>query len=392
MLVYMIIIWSLIRVSFNFKRLGLHLNSENQTLVFDAMTGGDNIAPAPLGEVLRSKGNHGKLIVHCLFPNVLKDWKDPYAGSRINVPLNESQLRQNRIDQFLNREAETSKFNDEKLKEEEMAPKASGSNHWHMTEDPEPEIQPKVKPEFKPNPQFFTNPNVIDLVESSDDDIEIVGNRKPFVMDLTVDENNFKKRPSNVFESTIVQRAEAVNQSFEKPKPKQLSRLLSEVDDEIESLNESVEAMDVDSSGDSDALVINESPQQSKVRTPEQTKPPQPFITPGRVKQSEFKMANVTLDSSSSSLERSLDLSKNTSEVLCETLSEDEEMETNPNSSDNLFDQSESVQSSQPVSEPAQTPSTKFRRRSQLPFRPETRDDSADAEIEDFNGSIIMSG
>ena len=307
--------------------------------------------------------------------------------------MNESQLRQNRIDQFFDREAESSKFNDDKLKDDEMAPKASGSNHWHMNEDTEEnlETKPKVNPEYKPNPQFFTNPNVIDLVESSDDDIEVVGTQKPFVMDLTVDENSFKKRPSNIFESTVMQRVEVANQSFEKPKPKQLSRLVSEVDDEIESLNESVDAMEVDDSDDSDALVINESPQQSNLRTPESKKPVQPFITPGRVKQSEFKMANVTLDSSSSSLERSLNLTKDASEVLCETLSEDEEMDTNPNSSENLFDQSASVQSSQSASEPAQTPSTKFRRRSQLPVRPETRDDSADAEIEDFNGSIIMS-
>ena len=355
----------------------------------------ENILGAPLGEVLTSKGNHGKLKFDFIHSDNFIDWRDPYkgsnTGSNINVPLNESQLRQHRMDQYFDREAEASKFNDVKLKEDEMAPKASGSNHWHMTE--EPEEKPDAKPAYKPNPQFFTNPNVIDLVESSDDDLEVLSTtRKPFVMDLTVDEENFKMRRSNIFNSTVAQRVEVVNQSFEKPKPKQLSRLVSEVDDEVESLNESVEAMEVDNS-DYDALVINESPQRSLVRTPEAKKPTQPFVTPGRVKQSDFKMANVPLDSSSSSLERSLDVTKEISEVISETLdSEDEEMETNPNSSENLFDQSESVQSSQPLSEPAQTPSTKFRRRSQLPVRPETRDDSADAEIEDFNGSIVMSG
>ena len=38
-----------------------------------------------------------------------------------------------------------------------------------------------------------------------------------------------------------------------------------------------------------------------------------------------------------------------------------------------------------------QTPSTKFRRRSQLPLRPETHDDSNEKELEDFNGSIRRS-
>ena len=170
------------------------------------------------------------------------------------------------------------------------------------------------------------------------------------------------------------------------PKPSQISRLKNEVETEIDSLNQSVEQMDIDGD-DTEGLVIDES-------TPPRESRPAPNITnaftPGKVKASEFKL-DVTLDSSSSSLQDLPELKSDDEEMSTNVQTLDSESDNECDTSNNLFNQSSSNKSSSIEQPTEQTPSTKFRRRSQLPLRLETHDDSNEKELEDFNGSIRRS-
>ena len=248
-----------------------------------------------------------------------------------------------------------------------MAAKASTDNHWQIHDDDELSTKKKES-------------EVIEIGDSTDDELEIISEQpNAIVMDLTMDDS--PSQPPNMFESTRVA-----------PRPKNLTRVLSQ-EEEIDSLNESVNSMkmDADNDGDdSDALVIDENATPPRSSTSTQQKQPRAStmaFTPGKVKPSDLRF-DVTLDSSSSSLE-DIDLPANTSEVDPVTLASSDEEEDETNTSENLFADQSSGQSVQ--QQPQQTPSTKFRRRSQLPPRPETNDDSNEQAIEDFDGSILLS-
>ena len=264
-----------------------------------------------------------------------------------------------------------------------MAPKSNSANHWQLEDiktsnESEDELQ-IVEPEVKLE---------IDN-DSTDDDLEIVNVYNANVMDLTTDLNPLRRK-SNIFNSThVVQRTQLMSEGA-MMSPAQLSRLKNEVEIELDSLNQSVEQVDIDQSksdDDTEGLVIDES-------TPPRESGPPPIstnaFTPGKVKASEFKL-DMTLDSSSSSLQDLTELKSEDEEMSTNVHTLDSESENECDTSNNLFNQSSSNKSSSIEQPTVQTPSTKFRRRSQLPLRPETHDDSNEKELEDFNGSIRRS-
>ena len=262
-----------------------------------------------------------------------------------------------------------------------MAPKSNSANHWQMEEiktsnESEDDLQ-IVEPEVK-----------LDIEnDSTDEDLEIVNEYNTNVMDLTTDLNPFRRK-SNIFNSThVVQRTQLMSGGdILSPKPAQISRLKNEVETELDSLNQSVEQMDIDGD-DSEGLVIDESTPPRESRTaPNITN----AFTPGKVKASDFKL-NVTLDSSSSSLQDLTELKSDDEEMSTNVQTLDSESDNECDTSNNLFNQSSTNKSSSIEQPTVQTPSTKFRRRSQLPLRLETHDDSNEKELEDFNGSIRRS-
>ena len=135
-----------------------------------------------------------------------------------------------------------------------MAPKSNSADHWQMEDlktnnDSDDDDLQIVEDEVKLEIEN----------DSTDDDLEIINEYNTNVMDFTTTDLDPLRRKSNIFNSSHVpQRMQLLpggdinspNKIKDTLRPGQISRLKSEAETEVDSLNQYVEQMDIDEGPD----------------------------------------------------------------------------------------------------------------------------------------------